>query len=129
MTTIVNRENKQIYRDGDTLVKVFDEKAYTKAQVLNEALNTARVEETGLKIPKLLDVRKVDGGWAITREYIEGKSLSELMAENPEKEDEYLEKFVALQMEIHSKKYPMLNKIKEKMHAKISASSYEATLR
>ena len=86
MTTIVNRENKQIYRDGDTLVKVFDEKAYTKAQVLNEALNTARVEETGLKIPKLLDVRKVDGGWAITREYIEGKSLSELMAENPEKE-------------------------------------------
>ena len=36
MTTIVNRENKQIYRDGDTLVKVFDEKAYTKAQVLNE---------------------------------------------------------------------------------------------
>ena len=129
MTTIVNRENKQIYRDGDTLVKVFDEKAYTKAQVLNEALNTARVEETGLKIPKLLDVRKVDGGWAITREYIEGKSLSELMAENPEKEDEYLEKFVALQMEIHSKKCPMLNKIKEKMHAKISASSYEATLR
>ncbi len=126
MTTIVNRENKQIYRDGDTLVKVFDEKAYTKAQVLNEALNTARVEETGLKIPKLLDVRKVDGGWAITREYIEGKSLSELMAENPEKEDE---KFVALQMEIHSKKCPMLNKIKEKMHAKISASSYEATLR
>ena len=96
---------------------------------LCEALNTARVEETGLKIPKLLDVRKVDGGWAITREYIEGKSLSELMAENPEKEDEYLEKFVALQMEIHSKKCPMLNKIKEKMHAKISASSYEATLR
>ena len=129
LTTIVDRENKKIYRDGDKLVKVFDEKAYTKAQVLNEALNNARVEETGLKIPKLLDVRKVDGGWAITREYIEGKSLSELMAENPDKEDEYLEKFVALQMEIHSKKCPMLNKIKEKMHAKISASSYEATLR
>ena len=128
MTTIVNRENKQIYRDGDTLVKVFDEKAYTKAQVLNEALNTARVEETGLKIPKLLDVRKVDGGWAITREYIEGKSLSELMAENPEKEDEYLEKFVALQMEIHSKKCPMLNKIKEKMHAKISMKSHNKVL-
>ena len=129
MTTIIKRENKEIYRDGDKLVKVFDEKAFTKAQVLNEALNNARVEETGLKIPKLLDVRKVDGGWAITREYIEGKSLSELMAENPEKEDEYLEKFVDLQMEIHSKKCPMLNKIKDKMHAKISASSYEATLR
>ena len=53
MNTIVKRENKEIYRDGDKLVKVFDEKAFTKAQVLNEALNNARVEETGLKIPKL----------------------------------------------------------------------------
>ena len=84
MTTIIKRENKEIYRDGDKLVKVFDEKAFTKAQVLNEALNNARVEETGLKIPKLLDVRKVDGGWAITREYIEGNSLSDLIAEIPE---------------------------------------------
>ena len=69
MTTIKKRENKEIYRDGDKLVKVFDEKGFTKAEVLNEALNNARVEETGLKIPKLLNVSKVDGGWAITREY------------------------------------------------------------
>ncbi|MGN1329476.1 MAG: phosphotransferase family protein [Eubacterium sp.] len=129
MTTIKKRENKEIYRDGDKLVKVFDEKGFTKAAVLNEALNNARVEETGLKIPKLLNVSKVDGGWAITREYIEGKTLSELMAENPDKEDEYLEKFVDLQLEIHSKRSPHLNKIKDKMHAKISASSYEATIR
>ncbi|MGN1202620.1 MAG: phosphotransferase, partial [Eubacterium sp.] len=108
--------------------KEFDD-TFSKAEVLNEALNTARVEETGLKIPKLLDVRKTDTGWAITREYIEGKTLSELMKENPDKFDEYLEKFVDLQLEIHSKKAPHLNKIKDKMHAKISASDYEATLR
>lgn len=129
MTTIKKRENKEIYRDGDKLVKFFDEKGFTKSEVLNEALNNARVEETGLKIPKLLDVSRVDGGWTITREYIEGKTLSELMAENRDKEDEYLEKFVDLQLEIHSKKSPHLNKIKDKMHAKISASSYEATIR
>ena len=51
------------------------------------------------------------------------------MAENPDKTDEYIEKFVELQLEIHSKKAPHLNKIKDKMHAKISASGYEATLR
>ena len=129
MNTIVKRENKEIYRDGDKLVKVFDEKAFTKAQVLNEALNNARVEETGLKIPKLLNVSKVDGGWSITREYIEGTSLADLMKQNPDKEDEYLNTFVDLQLEIHSKKCPLLNKIKDKMHAKISASHYEATLR
>lgn len=128
MATIMERENKKIYRDGDKLVKVFDD-TFTKADILNEALNNARVEETGLKIPKLLNVSKTEEGWAITREYIEGKTLSELMAENPDQEDEYLEKFVDLQLEIHSKKAPHLNKIKDKMHAKISASSYEATTR
>lgn len=128
MATIKEREHKKIYRDGDKLVKEFDE-TFTKAEVLNEALNNARVEETGLKIPKLLNVSKTETGWAITREYIEGKTLSELMMESPEKEDDYLEKFVELQLEIHSKKSPHLNKIKDKMHAKISASAYEATIR
>lgn len=74
-------------------------------------------------------MRKTDNGWAITREYIKGKTLSQLMEENPDKEDEYLEKFVDLQLEIHSKTAPHLNKIKDKMHEKISASSYDATLR
>lgn len=129
MATIIEKQDhKTLYRDGDKLIKEFDD-TFSKAQVLNEALNTARVEETGLKIPKLLDVRKTDTGWAITREYIEGKTLSELMKENPDKFDEYLEKFVDLQLEIHSKTAPHLNKIKDKMHAKISASDYEATLR
>lgn len=128
MATIKEREHKKIYRDGDKLVKEFDD-SFTKAEVLNEALNNARVEETGLKIPKLLNVSKTESGWAITREYIEGKTLSQLMTESPEKEDEYLERFVDLQLEIHSKKAPHLNKIKDKMHAKISASSYEATIR
>lgn len=128
MATIKEREHKRIYRDGDKLVKEFDE-TFTKAEVLNEALNNARIEETGLKIPKLLNVSKTDNGWAITREYIEGESLSDIMKKNPEKEDEYLEKFVDLQLEIHSKRAVHLNKIKDKMHTKISASSYEATLR
>lgn len=129
MATIIEKQDhKTLYRDGNKLIKEFDD-TFTKAQVLNEALNTARVEETGLKIPKLLDVRKTETGWAITREYIEGKTLSELMKENPDKFDEYLEKFVDLQLEIHSKTAPHLNKIKDKMHAKISASDYEATLR
>lgn len=127
-TIIEEREHKKIYRDGDTLIKEFDE-TFTKAEVLNEALNNARVEETGLKIPKLLDVRRTKTGWAITREYIEGETLSDIMKKNPDKADEYMEKFVDLQLEIHSKKSPHLNKIKDKMHAKISSSSYEATVR
>ena len=57
---IVSRSDKNIYRDGKNLVKVF-EANYSKADVLNEALNHARVEETDLRIPGLNAVQVVDG--------------------------------------------------------------------
>ena len=63
------RNTKTIYRDGGTTVKVFNEE-FKKYDILNEALNTARIEETGLKIPKVLEVKKIEGKWAIVLEYI-----------------------------------------------------------
>ena len=84
---IAVRNNKTIYRDGDRCVKVFNED-YSKADVLNEALNQARIEETGLNIPKILEVTMVDGKWAFVSEYIKGKTLAQLMEEDSEKKDE-----------------------------------------
>ena len=83
---IAVRTTKTVYRDGDTAIKVFSED-YLKTDVLNEALNQARVEETDLCIPKVLEVTKVDGRWAIVTEFIEGKTLAQLMEEHPEKKD------------------------------------------
>ena len=87
---LAQRQKKVIYKDGDTVLKVFDND-YSKADILNEALNQARIEETGLNVPKLLEVSKIDGKWAIRTEYIPGKTLAQLMEENPDKLDEYLD--------------------------------------
>ncbi len=87
---LAKRSKKVIYKDGDTVVKEFDSD-FSKADILNEALNQARIEETGLNVPKLLEVSKIDGKWAIRLEYIPGKTLKDLMDENPDKLDEYLE--------------------------------------
>ena len=125
---IAVRKHKTIYRDGDRCVKVFD-KDYSKADVLNEALNQARIEETGLDIPKILEVTMVEGKWAIITEFIEGKTLAELMQENSEKKDEYLELLVDLQLSVHEKQCPLLNKLKDKMNRKISATQLDATTR
>ncbi|MFA6866623.1 MAG: phosphotransferase [Clostridia bacterium] len=125
---IAVRNTKTVYKDGDVVIKLFDEH-YKKSDILNEALNHARVEETGLNIPKLLEVKKIDDKWAILIEYIKGKTLDQLMKENPDKEDEYLEIFVALQMKVHEKKSPLLNKIKDKMNRKISEADINATIR
>ena len=61
---IFSREDKKIYKSGDKLIKVFDEH-YSKANILNEALNHARVEETDLNVPKIRSIEVVDGHWAI----------------------------------------------------------------
>ena len=37
------RTNKTVYKDGDKAIKVFDEN-FSKANILNAALNQARVE-------------------------------------------------------------------------------------
>ena len=122
------RTSKTIYSDGDKVIKVFD-RDYSKASILNEALNQARVEETNLNIPKILEVTKIDNKWAIVLEKIEGKTLDILIKENPDKLDEYLNLFVDLQMEVHNQKSPLLNKLKDKMDRKIAEADLDATTR
>lgn len=125
---IFSREDKKIYRQEGKLIKVFEEN-YSKANILNEALNHAKVEETNLNVPKLQAVQVVDGKWAIVLDYIEGNTLQSLMDAHPEKEDEYLNLFVDLQMTVLSQKAPMLNNLTDKMQAKISATELDATTR
>ncbi len=125
---IAVRTNKTIYRDGDRCLKVFGE-GYSKADILNEALNQARIEETGLHIPRILEVTMIEGKWTIVTEFIEGKTLAELMQENPERKEEYLELLVDIQLTVHAQKSPLLTKLKDKMNRKISSSSLDATTR
>ena len=125
---IAVRTGKTIYKDEDRAVKVFDAD-YSKSDILNEALNQARIEETGLNIPKILGVNMIDGKWAIVSEFIKGKTMAQLMQENPDKFDEYLEQFVDIQMSIHEMKAPLLTKLKDKMNRKIGQADIDATTR
>ncbi|MDE6614104.1 MAG: phosphotransferase [Clostridia bacterium] len=126
---IAKRADKNVYRDGNKVIKVFsaDKK---KSDVLNEALNQARVEESGLNIPHIYNVTHLeDGRWAIVMDCIEGKTLAQLMDENPADIDKYLAQFVDLQVSVPEKKVPLLNKLKDKMMRKISETEFSATVR
>lgn len=125
---IAKRKDKTIYRDGNYVIKVFEE-GYSKADILNEALNIARVEETGLPIPGVEEVLKIDGKWAIVTDYAEGKTLAQLMEEDPDKKDEYLELLVDIQLQMHTRSNPRLTRLKDKMKRKISETGLDATTR
>lgn len=125
---IAVRNRKTVFRDSDKCVKVFNHN-YTKADVLNEALNQARIEETGLNIPEILEIAMIDGKWAIISQFVEGKTLTQLMEENPEKKKDYMSLFVDLQTEIHTKTCPLLNRQKDRMNMKIIQCDLDATTR
>ena len=91
---IFSSAKKTVYRDGDTAIKEFCE-GFPKAEVLNEALCNARVETIeALNVPKVLGVTVTDGKWSIIKEYVPGKTLEQLMDENPDKLDEYMSQMV-----------------------------------
>jgi len=124
---IAVRTAKTIYRDGDKVIKLMGA-GYSAPDVFNEALNMAAVGETELKTPTLLEVTQVDGKWAIVMEYIEGTTLAQLMEKNPGN-DEYLQRFVDIQLEMHQHSASRLPVLLDKMHRKIRASGLEATTR
>ena len=117
---IAERKTKTVYRDGNKTIKLFIEN-YSKAAILNEALIQARVEEkTDLNMSRLLEVTKIENRWALVTEFIEGTPLDVLMREHPERQEEYLNLFVNIQLEIMSKRVPTLNRLKDKYRRKIT---------
>lgn len=120
---IAKRATKSVYQDNGKTIKLFVEN-YSKADILNEALNQARVEEgTDLYMPKLLAVTKIENRWALVSEHIEGTPLDVLMEQHPEKMEEYLNKFVEIQLTILGKQVPLLNPIKDKYRRKLNEST------
>ena len=126
---IAERKTKTVYRDGNKTIKLFIEN-YSKAAILNEALIQSRVEEnTDLRMSRLIEVTKIDNRWALVTEFIEGTPLDVLMREHPEKEDEYLNLFIDIQLEIMSKKVPLLNRLKDKYRRKLAEADIDDTTR
>lgn len=115
---IVKRPYKEVYRCKEGIVKVF-ETTHPKSAVFNEALNTVRIEETGLDIPKLKEVIQIDGKWSLVIEKKDGKTLEEMMQVDSANIEKYMSDFVDLQLTIHAKTAPMLNRMKDKLARQI----------
>ena len=128
MELIAQRHNKQIFRRGDDAIKLWNEEV-PAADVLSEALNQARAQEAGLPVPRLHEVTKLDGRWAILSDFIEGETLLERIEAAPERLEEHLELFVRLQTRVHAARAPKLRQQKDKLNRRISASGLDATTR
>ncbi len=111
---IAVRNDKNVYRDGRKCIKAFAG-SYTKSDLLREAFNQEVLLETGLRVPAIDGVSQIGNRWMIVSEYIKGKSLAQLIAEEPTRRDEYLELFTHLQKDVHKRRAPKLFSLEERL--------------
>ena len=129
---IVERGTKTVYREGSKIIKQF-KAGYPKSAVIKEAFNHALAEESGLNVPALLEVKNTGHavfvkdeylageGWALVIEAVEGKTMAQLMAEQPENLEALMEQFVEIQSDIHRHTCKQMGRLKDKLNAQISS--------
>lgn len=115
---ISSSKTVDVYKCDGLAVKVF-KKDCPKTIVFYEALMNSKVEETDLNIPKIEEIFKIDGKWAIGTQFIEGKTLAQLMEEEPENKFDYLDDMVDIQLQIHSHSISEVAKLKDNLRADI----------
>ena len=121
-------DNKTLYREGESCIKVFGD-GYSKADVISEALNQAKIEETSIRVPEVIAVKNIDGKWAIESEYIKGRTLAEMMADDPQNTEKYIEMLIDVQLEMQSHTCRSLGRLKDRMNSLILRSDLDATIR
>lgn len=113
-----------VYESDGLAIRVYKKPEY-KEKCLYAALTHARVETTlgnsSIKMPIIHEVSVIDGNWAISMDWIKGKTLAQLMEENPDKMDTYVNQMVDIQSEIHEQYMPLLSKLKDKMSRQIKS--------
>ncbi len=113
-----------IYKSDGMAVRVYKKPEY-KEKCLYAALTHARVETvlclSSIKMPVVRQVSVIDGKWTLSMDWIEGKTMEELINENPDKAEAYISKMVDIQCEIHQQYMPLLSKLKDKMTRQIKS--------
>lgn len=121
---IKTRENNKLYRSDNSLIKVFNPE-YSKQDVFTEALITSKVECLGLNVPSIKEVYMKDGCWTFNMDLIGGKCMADLMTENPDNIDHYLNIFVDIQTKIHKKTCDSITTLRNQLYDRINASNLE----
>lgn len=125
---INTRRNNKIYLDGDNAYKIFNND-YLKNNVFLEAYITSKVESIGLNIPSIKEITIIDGKWAFKSPLIKGQTLFDMIQTDNDNIEEYLDKFVDIQTNIHSNKCPGLPVQKQKLSDSINIANLDESLK
>ena len=125
---IYESKRKIVYRDGDKAIKTYNE-TYALSQVLNEALNQAKVSEEGISVPKVYEVKRYNGRYGIVMDYIDGENLETIVSKNVDDAEKYINLFANNYHELVQNKNLNLNNSYGRIKSKIFASALPANIK
>ena len=90
-----------LYLYDDKIIKVF-KKHLPPSEFLDEAKKQEYAYSLGLHVPKILEVTDIHGQQAIIMEYVIGKTVGELLINNLDRAENYINICVNVQKNIHA---------------------------
>ncbi|WP_053367917.1 phosphotransferase family protein [Bacillus sp. FJAT-27245] len=90
----------KIYLYNNSIYKVFND-YLPDTESFIEAEKQKYAYSCGLSVPKIIDVTKIDGKQAIIMEFIKGRSIGDILSENMEQVEYYMDIFVGIHQKIH----------------------------
>jgi len=119
-TPIAVGNTAKIYLHKNRIVKVFKD-YLPESESSNEANKQKYAYSCGLSVPKILDVTEIDGKQAIIMEYIKGKTMGDILSENMEQAEYYMNISVDIQQKIHLVVADSLEPMTEKLKRQIES--------
>lgn len=111
----------KVYLYENKIFKVFNDSLPDKESI-NEAYKQKYAYSCGLSVPEIIDVTKIDGKQVIVMEHIKGRTIGDLLTDNMEKAEYYMNISVDIQMEIHKVKADSIEPMYEKLSRQIESA-------
>ena len=100
-TPIATGNTAKIYLQQDKIFKVFND-YLPDTESTYEANKQRFAHAAGLSVPEIFDVTTIDGKQAIIMEYVKGKTIGELLLENKDEAEYYMNISIDIQQKIHT---------------------------
>lgn len=114
----------KIYLCEGKIVKIFND-YLPKTESLYEANKQRHAYSHGLNVPKVLDVSEIDGKQAIIMEYIKGRTIGDILYENVDQAEYYMNISIDIQQKIHLVVADSLEPMIEKLRRQIGSTILE----
>lgn len=98
---IASGNTAQVYLYNNKVIKVFN-KHLPHTESIYEAHKQKYAHSCGLSVPQIYDVTTINGKQAIIMEYINGRTMYEIVSENINLAEHYMNVSVHVQQNIHS---------------------------